>query len=190
MLFLFFTLLPLLLPRSLPSLCHSLSLPLSVTHRTLIPFDFYSLLFSLLQAFVRFSARRMDTMAAAFATARMAGRVPNATYRLGSARCPIAPAMDAALRASAVASAAGRDPTAINVSVKGGAGRLSLSDFALSLPPLPLCAVLTWHKNAKIIYLPCLQFRAVFTPRRHVDTAPIRHTHTHSHTLCEGCGPG
>lgn len=126
----------------------------------------------------------MDTMAAAFATVRMAGRVPNATYRLGSARCPIAPAMDAALRASAVASAAGRDPTAINVSVKGGAGRLSLSDFARSLaPPLPLCAVLTWHKNAKIIYLPCLQFRAVFTPRRHVDTAPIRHTHTLSHTM-------
>lgn len=58
---------------------------------------------------------------------------------------------------------------------------LSLSDSlppSLSLfpPSFSLCAVLTWHKNAKIIYLPCLQFRAVFTPRRHVDTAPIRHT--------------
>lgn len=58
---------------------------------------------------------------------------------------------------------------------------LSLSDslpppLSLSFPSFSLCAVLTWHKNAKIIYLPCLQFRAVFTPRRHVDTAPIRHT--------------
>lgn len=96
-------------PLSLP-----ISLSLSVTHRTLIPFGFD---FSL-QAFVRFSARRMDTTAAASATARMAGRARSATSRSGSARCPIAPAMDAASRASAAASAAGRDPTAINVSVK------------------------------------------------------------------------
>lgn len=92
----------------------SLSPSFSVTHRTLIPFgfDFF------LQAFVRFSARRMDTTAEASATARMAGRERSATSRSGSARCPIAPAMDAASRASVAASAAGRDPTAINVSVK------------------------------------------------------------------------
>lgn len=104
-------------PLSLP-LSHHLSLFLSVTHRTLIPFGFD---FSL-QAFVRFSARRMDTTAAASATARMAGRERSATSRSGSARCPIAPAMDAASRASAAASAAGRDPTAINVSVKAEMG--------------------------------------------------------------------
>lgn len=106
--------LPLLLFYTSHTLSSSLSLSLSVTHRTLIPFGFD---FSL-QAFVRFSARRMDTTAAASATARMAGRERSATSRSGSARCPIAPAMDAASRASAAASAAGRDPTAINVSVK------------------------------------------------------------------------
>lgn len=40
-----------------------------------------------------------------------------------------------------------------------------------------VCVLLTWHKNAKIIYLPCLQFSGtVLGPRLfgHVDTGPIR----------------
>lgn len=72
----------------------------------------------LFQASVRFCARLMDTTAVECATARRAGRAPSATFRWASARCPTVPAMDAASRASATVSAAGKDPTAINVSVK------------------------------------------------------------------------
>lgn len=67
-----------------------------------------------LQAFVRFFVLRTATTAVVCATARRAGRVRNVIFHCPNVNCHRAPAMDAALRVSAIVSAAGRASSAIS----------------------------------------------------------------------------
>lgn len=174
----------------------TLSLSLSVTHRTLIPFDFYSLLFPFTGVCpVLCSAH--GHYGGGVCHCEDGWKGAECDIPVGECEVPNCSSHGRCIEGECRCERGWKGPYCDQRKCQGRGcagrcglhpqSRLSLSDFARSLaPPLPLCAVLTWHKNAKIIYLPCLQFRAVFTPRRHVDTAPIRHTHT----LCEGCGPG